>query len=138
MTDNFASEDGTPTGPDPRGDHPWWCDPNRCSVEYGGGGLQGIHQSATIETDGDGYIGTAVEVSLWSYKGGRPYIQLEFPGSLREGIELTISEACWLATVLAELAEAALSSEALVETDTGRSPRRVVVTRACLGGRRRY
>ena len=134
MMDNFAFEDA-PTGPDPRGDHPWWCDPNRCSVECGGGRLPGIHQSVAIGTDIDAETGNGVEVSLWSFNGRRPYFQLEFPGSLHEGIELTISQVCWLALVLVELAAATESSDPLVETD---ARRRVVVTRSCLGGRRRH
>jgi len=138
MTDNFAFEDATPAGPDPRDDHPWWCDPNRCSVECGGGGIQGIHQSVAIGPDIDGDIGNGVEVFLWSFKGGRPYFQLEFPGSLHEGIELTISQACWLALVLVELAAVAESGDALVETGARRPAQRVVVTRSCLGGRRRH
>jgi hypothetical protein len=108
------------------------------SVAWVGGGLQGIHRSAVVGTDIDEHTGNAIEVFLWSFKEERPYLQLEFPGYLHDGIELTIPQVCWLALVLVDLAAAAESSGALVETDARRSPRQMVVTRSCLGGRRRY
>jgi hypothetical protein len=88
--------------------HPQWCDRQRCSVELGGEYFQGVHRSALIRSAFDQHTGNSVEVFLWSFEGRKPYCQIEFPGSLHEGIELTIPQVDNLIVLLQDLAADAM------------------------------
>ena len=65
--------------------------------------IQGLHRSAAICGEYDRHSGNSVEVSLWAFPGGDVHVQLEFPGSLREGIELTPSQGLELSVTLRNL-----------------------------------
>ena len=82
--------------------HPAWCEPSRCSVGHATG-FKGLHRSAAIRGEYDRHSGNSVEASLWAFPDGDVYVQLEFPGSLREGIELTPSQGLDLSLTLKHL-----------------------------------
>ena len=87
--------------------HPVWCNLDRCSVEVGGQIFRGFHRSAVWRGQFDRHTGNAVEVFLWAFDGGTSYCQFEFPGSLHEGVELTVSQVRDLVEFLDELANTA-------------------------------
>lgn len=70
-------------------EHPVWCEPTRCSVGSDRVALKGVHRSVALTTQYDRHSGNEARVHLWSYDETNVYVQLEFPGSMEVGIELT-------------------------------------------------
>ncbi len=69
--------------------------------------LKGMHRSVVLTTQYDRHSGNEAHVHLWSYDGVYAYMQVEFPGSMHEGIELTLEQGDEFGTVLLNLSRLA-------------------------------
>ncbi|MEV0569394.1 hypothetical protein [Dactylosporangium sp. NPDC050588] len=86
-------------------EHPIWCEPTRCSVGSDRVQLKGMHRSVVLTTQYDRHSGNEARVHLWSYDGIYVYMQLEFPGSLHDGLELTLEQGEEFGTALLDLSK---------------------------------
>jgi hypothetical protein len=87
--------------------HPIWCEPTRCGVD-GKQAFRGLHRSAVVRGEFDRHSGNSLEVSLWAPIDGDPQIQIDFPGSASEGVDLTQSQSRGLADTILHLLAIAL------------------------------